>query len=321
MLRTVAFAPMAHDLPLLPTTVVGSYAHPSWFYAAKELMEADRFGPTDVAETFDDAVDRAVADQEQAGLDIISDGEMRRASFVWAFASRMTGLRDAGPLRKMGPMSIDMRSVQETTGPVGVPHGMGAVEEFEYVRTRTDRHIKIPLPGPFALTTFIRPVEHYRDRTQLAEAFVPALNDEIRRLAAAGCKWIQLDEPATPGYAANDPHTAADIARLFNACVEGVSGRPPLAARLLRLVPQAPVREEDVRAATSPTCSRREPTSSCSSSRPGRWPRSTNGRRGRLIVSSVPASSTSAPTTARRPTTSPRRCVAASNTCRPTSCS
>ena len=84
--------------------------------------------------------------------------------------------------------------------------------------------IKIPLPGPFALTTFIRPVEYYTDRTHLAEAFVPALNHEIRQLAAAGCNWIQLDEPATPGYAANDPHTPADIARLFNACIEGVTG-------------------------------------------------------------------------------------------------
>jgi 5-methyltetrahydropteroyltriglutamate--homocysteine methyltransferase len=215
---------MDYDLPLMPTTVVGSYAHPSWFYAAKELMDADRFGPTDVAETFDDAVDRAIADQEEAGLDIVSDGEMRRASFVWAFAARMSGLRDAGPLRKMGPMSLDMRSVQETTGPVGVPDGMGAVEEFAYARTRTAKPIKVPLPGPFALTTFIRPVEHYRDRTHLAEAFVPPLNREIRRLAEAGCRWIQLDEPATPGYAAHDPHSPADIARLFNACVDGVTG-------------------------------------------------------------------------------------------------
>ena len=164
-------------------------------------------------------------DQEEAGLDIISDGEMRRASFVWAFASRMTGLRDAGPLRKMGPMSLDMRSVQETTGPVGVPHGMGAVEEFEYVA-----HALGP-PDQGAPTRAFRPHDvHPTGRALhaiapiLAEAFVPALNDEIRRLAAAGCKWIQLDEPATPGYAANDPHTAADIARLFNACVEGVSG-------------------------------------------------------------------------------------------------
>jgi hypothetical protein len=58
-----------------------------WFYGAKELIEAGRFGPVDIEETFDDAVDRAILDQEEAGLDIISDGEMRRASFVWAFAS------------------------------------------------------------------------------------------------------------------------------------------------------------------------------------------------------------------------------------------
>ena len=127
---TATFHDVSHGLPLLPTTVVGSYAHPSWFYAAKELMEAGRFGPVDIEETFDDAVDRAILDQEQAGLDVISDGEMRRASFVWAFASRMTGLRDGGAPRKMGPMSLDMRNVQETTGPVGVPNGMGAVEEF-----------------------------------------------------------------------------------------------------------------------------------------------------------------------------------------------
>jgi 5-methyltetrahydropteroyltriglutamate--homocysteine methyltransferase len=215
---------MDHGLPLLPTTVVGSYAHPSWLYAAKELIEADRFGPVDIAETFDDAVDRAIVDQEEAGLDVISDGEMRRASFVWAFASRMTGLRDAGAPRKIGPMSLDMRNVQETTGPVGVPNGMGAVAEFQYASRRTTKPIKVPLPGPFALTTFIRPVEHYADRTELAEAFVPALNAEISALAAAGCRWIQLDEPATPGYAANDPHSPADIARLFNACIAGVSG-------------------------------------------------------------------------------------------------
>ena len=60
------FHDMSHGLPILPTTVVGSYAHPSWFYAAKELMEAERFGPVDVEETFDDAVDRAILDQEEA---------------------------------------------------------------------------------------------------------------------------------------------------------------------------------------------------------------------------------------------------------------
>src|SRR3954465_14588541 len=98
---------MPNGLPLLPTTVVGRYAHPSWFYAAKELMEAGRFGPVDVEETFDAAADRAIPAQAEAAPAIISDGEMRRASFVWAFASRMTGLRDGGAPRKMGPMSLD----------------------------------------------------------------------------------------------------------------------------------------------------------------------------------------------------------------------
>jgi 5-methyltetrahydropteroyltriglutamate--homocysteine methyltransferase len=73
------------------------------------------------------------------------------------------------------------------------------------------------------MTTFMRPVEHYPDRPSLAEAFVPAIHEEIKRLAAAGCTFVQLDEPATPGYG-YDPHDAKDIARLFNACVEGIEG-------------------------------------------------------------------------------------------------
>jgi 5-methyltetrahydropteroyltriglutamate--homocysteine methyltransferase len=104
-----------------------------------------------------------------------------------------------------------------------MPNGLGAVEEMAYLMPRTQRPVKVSLPGPFAMTSFMRPVEHYRDRPQLAEAFVPSINEEIRRLAAAGVTFVQLDEPATPGYG-YDPHKAADIARLFNQCIEGVSG-------------------------------------------------------------------------------------------------
>ena len=211
---------MSHGLPILPTTVVGSYAHPSWFYAAKELMEVDRFGPVDIAETFDDAVDRAILDQEEAGLDVISDGEMRRASFVWAFASRMTGLRDGGAPRRMGPMSLDMRNVQETTGPVGVPDGMGAVEEFVYASKRTSRPIKIPLPGPFALTTFIRPVEHYTDRTHLAEAFVPALEP---RDQGAGRRRMHVDPARRTGHTRAMPPTTRTRPRTSPACSTNAS--------------------------------------------------------------------------------------------------
>lgn len=79
------------------------------------------------------------------------------------------------------------------------------------------------VPGPFALTSFIRPVAFYRDRLHLAEAFVPAVHAEIAGLVAAGAAFIQVDEPATPGLGA-DPHKPRDIARLFNRCVDGVDG-------------------------------------------------------------------------------------------------
>jgi 5-methyltetrahydropteroyltriglutamate--homocysteine methyltransferase len=214
---------MAPPLPILPVTVIGAYAHPAWLYASKEWLANGRFGETDARELYDDAVDRAIQDQERAGVDVITDGEMRRESFVWAFAKRATGLREVDPPRKVGEIGLDLRSVWETTGPVDMPKGLGAVEEFLDLTARTSSATKISIPGPFAMTSFMRPVEHYRDRPHLAEAFVPAIKDEVRRLAEAGCTFIQLDEPATPGYG-YDPHEPADIARLYNACVEGVTG-------------------------------------------------------------------------------------------------
>jgi 5-methyltetrahydropteroyltriglutamate--homocysteine methyltransferase len=212
---------MPHALPLLPTTVVGSYALPSWVYAADDWIARDLYGPIDIEETFNDAVDRAILDQTLAGVDVISDGEMRRRGFVQGFVRRIKGLRTAGPPRKVGEVGIDLEPVYETTGKVEVPHGLGIVEEFEYLRTHTDKPTKVAVPGPYALTAWYRPVEYYRDRTHLAEDFVPAINAEIRRLVAAGCTYIQVDEPAIPGYG-RDEHTVKDLVRLFNQCVEGV---------------------------------------------------------------------------------------------------
>jgi 5-methyltetrahydropteroyltriglutamate--homocysteine methyltransferase len=209
------------SLPILPTTVVGSYALPSWLYAADDWMSRDLFGPIDVEETFNDAVDRAILDQQLAGVDVISDGEMRRRGFVQSFVRRIKGLRNVGPPRKVGETGIDLEPVYETTGKVEIEHGLGIVEEFLYLEERADRPTKIAVPGPYALTAWYRPVEHYRDRTHLAEDFVPAINAEIRRLVAAGCTWIQVDEPAIPGVG-RDVHTVKDLVRLFNRCVEGV---------------------------------------------------------------------------------------------------
>lgn len=208
---------------LLPTTVVGAHGRPSWVFAADDWIKRGLFGPTDLREFYDDSVDRAIADQENAGVDIITDGEMRRRGFVETFGGRLTGLENVGPDRKVGEVSIDMEPILETRSKLNVPHGLGIVEEFNYLKAHTSRALKVTVPGPFALTSFIRPVEYYRDRTELALAFVPTVNAEIRELAAAGADFIQVDEPATPGVG-TDAHDPNDVVALFNACVEGVSG-------------------------------------------------------------------------------------------------
>ena len=110
-------------LPLLPTTVIGSHAMPSWFWTATDEIDKGNYGQTDIRETFDDAVNMAMLDQERAGLDIISDGEMRRWYFVQSFYKRMTGIVSDPPLRKVGlyetnPATFVLLSSRSTTSKV-----------------------------------------------------------------------------------------------------------------------------------------------------------------------------------------------------------
>jgi 5-methyltetrahydropteroyltriglutamate--homocysteine methyltransferase len=209
---------------LLPTTVVGAYGRPSWLHTAKAEIARGAYGPLDTREALDDAVDIAILDQTRAGIDIISDGEMRREGFLGTFATRTSNLRNVGPLRKVGEVGLDMEPILETTGTIEVPLGMGIVEEYEYLRAHTDKPVKVTCPGPLALTAYIRPVEGYRSRRELAEAFVPAINAELKRLVAAGATYIQIDEPAISQVEV-EPTPPADMIALFNQTVEGVSAR------------------------------------------------------------------------------------------------
>src|SRR5215207_9255257 len=130
-------------------------------------MQRGLYGPIDEQETFNDAVDRAILDQERAGIDIISDGEMRRRGFVQGFASKISGLKNVGAPRKVGEAGIDQEPVFETTGRISVPDGLGIVEEFEYLHAHTKQATKVAVPGAYAITTWYKPVEHYKDRTEL----------------------------------------------------------------------------------------------------------------------------------------------------------
>jgi 5-methyltetrahydropteroyltriglutamate--homocysteine methyltransferase len=212
---------MSHE-PLL-TSVVGSHAHPGWFVAGVAAMGRGEFGPADHAEMLDDAVDLAFRDQETAGIDVVSDGEMRRAGFFTAeFYRHLTGVRPLPSDRQLGPGGHDQLHRFEVLEPIAAPDGLGVVEEFVAARSRTTRPLKVTLSGPYTLSGRLRtgPGDVYPTRVAAAEAFVEILRVELRRLADAGATIIQIDEPSPAVH----PDAPVDFVGLFNAAVEPVRG-------------------------------------------------------------------------------------------------
>jgi len=133
----------------------------------------------------DDAVGVAIRDQEAAGIDVISDGEMRRAGFFTAeFYRHLTGVRPLPPDSRLGIGAHDGLHRFAVDEPIAAPHGLGVVEEYRAARGRTDRPLKVTLPGPFTLSGRLvtGPGTVYATRDAAAEAFVPILHDEIARL-------------------------------------------------------------------------------------------------------------------------------------------
>jgi 5-methyltetrahydropteroyltriglutamate--homocysteine methyltransferase len=209
-------------LPVLPTSVIGSHGLPGWVHAALELINAGRFGPTDERELFDDAVRIAVADQERAGVDIVSDGEMRRWKFVQSFYRRMTGLQAQGPLRKLGPKGYDSVPRYQAVERVRVPQGLGIVDEFRFLQKNTTQRIKATCPGPATILIHIRERPSvYRDRLELANEFVDVINAELKALEEAGADYIQIDEPSHSIIGGS----AKEYVDLFNRTVKGVRAR------------------------------------------------------------------------------------------------
>ncbi|MGZ8501510.1 MAG: methionine synthase [Candidatus Limnocylindrales bacterium] len=215
----------------LLTGVVGSHARPSWLVAGLDAADRGEFGPVDLSEMLDDAVDLAIRDQEEAGIEVISDGEMRRAGFFTAeFYRHLTGVRTLPPPRRLGPGGHDQQHRLAVTEPIAAPHGLGVVAEHRYAAARATRPLKVTLPGPYTLSgrLVVGPGEVYRDRVAAAEAFVPLLQAEIRALVAAGASIIQVDEPSPAIHS----DAGADFAALLNAAIEPAVGRVRLGAHL-----------------------------------------------------------------------------------------
>ena len=210
-----------NSLPIIPTTVIGSYATPSWLWTARDEIEKGNYGPTDVKETYDDAVNMAIMDQERAGIDIISDGEMRRWYFVQSFYKLMTGIEPDPPLRKVGLDGYDTPPRYHTVGKVTMPQGLGIVEEFQYARAHSDRPIKVTCPGPLTIIIHLRPRDVYKSRIDLAWEFAAVINTELKALVREGADFIQLDEPSF----AIIPGEFKEWVALYNAAVDGVDAK------------------------------------------------------------------------------------------------
>jgi 5-methyltetrahydropteroyltriglutamate--homocysteine methyltransferase len=216
---------------VLRTSVVGSHARPSWFVAGIAAAERGEFGPADLEEMLDDAVDLALRDQEEAGIDIVSDGEMRREGFFTAeFYRHMTGVRALPPERRLGAGAHDQQHRFEVLEQIAAPAGLGVVAEYRYAVARATRPLKVTLPGPYTLSGRLTygSGQVYQERNDAAEAFVPILRAELEGLVAAGADFIQIDEPSP----AIHPDAPADFSALFNAAVEPIVGRARLGAHL-----------------------------------------------------------------------------------------
>jgi 5-methyltetrahydropteroyltriglutamate--homocysteine methyltransferase len=211
---------------LLPTTVVGSYPQPEWLVDRAMLSksvprtrmhEMWRLPAEHLEEAQDDATIVAIRDMERAGIDIVTDGEIRRESYSNRFATALEGV-DAD-----NPAMITSRSGHATPVPrvVGPIRRTGAVElrDMEFLRKNTDRAAKITLPGPFTMSQQAKN-EYYKDDEELAMAFAEAVNAEALDLQKAGADVIQLDEP----WVRNNPDLARRYAvKAINRALAGLT--------------------------------------------------------------------------------------------------
>jgi 5-methyltetrahydropteroyltriglutamate--homocysteine methyltransferase len=208
-------------LPLIPATVVGSHGKPGWWYVAVKAWEAGELGPADLEEMLDDAADTAIRDMERAGLDLVTDGEVRRLDgYVDSYYRIIKGIEPIPVRRKVGPWGYDQQTRYEAVGPIKTPEGgLGIVKEFQYLKAHTSRATKATCAGPLTFGSRIHPGTVYKGVVEVAERFAEVINQELRGLVAAGAELIQLDEPAR-GHVSGQ-----EMARLYNKATEGVKAK------------------------------------------------------------------------------------------------
>ncbi|HYZ46221.1 MAG TPA: uroporphyrinogen decarboxylase family protein [Actinomycetota bacterium] len=214
--------------PLFPTSLVGSLPQPEWLIDRAQLAgrlpprvrahELWRVDPQHLHEAQADATLAAIKAQEEAGLDILTDGEIRRESYSNHFATALEGLDvdDPGTALDRSGQPIP---VPRVVGPIARPEPVG-VDDVGFLRSHTDRDIKATVPGPFTMSQQAQN-DYYPDAEALAQAYADVLREEIQDLFAVGADIVQIDEPYM--QARPDQARAYGLAALERA-LEGAPG-------------------------------------------------------------------------------------------------
>ncbi|MGE0595572.1 MAG: uroporphyrinogen decarboxylase family protein [Hyphomonadaceae bacterium] len=214
---------------LLPTSLVGSYPQPDWLIDRESLSkrfpprvrarELWRVQPQFLDQAQDDATLIAIRDQERAGLDIITDGEMRRESYSNRFANALDGVDLDNPGEALD-RSGHPNPVPRVVGKIRRRHAV-ETRDVQFLRANTDRMIKFTVPGPFTMAQQAQN-DFYPSEREMALDYAAALNGEIKDLFAAGADIVQIDEP----YMQARPEKAREYGlEALNAALEGVKGR------------------------------------------------------------------------------------------------
>lgn len=214
---------------LLPTSLVGSYPQPEWLIDRKRLAgrfpprvrakELWRVAPEHLEQAQQDATLIAIRDQERAGLDIITDGEVRRESYSNRFATALDGV-DLDNHGTALDRSGHPNPVPRVTGRISRRHAVEA-EDVRFLRANTDRRIKITVPGPFTMAQQAQN-DFYKDEAELVMDYAAAVNAEIKDLFAAGADIVQVDEP----YMQARPEKARQYGlAALDAALAGVEGK------------------------------------------------------------------------------------------------
>jgi 5-methyltetrahydropteroyltriglutamate--homocysteine methyltransferase len=216
----------------LLTTVVGSYPQPDWLIDREALASASvprirasglwRIPAEHLQAAQDDATCIAIRDLERAGVDLITDGEIRRESYSNRFATALEGIDIDSPGQIIGG-SGRSTPVPRVVGPIRRVRPV-QVRDVQFLREHTDRPIKATVPGPFTMAQQAQN-DYYPDRESLAMAYATCVNEEVRALFAAGADVVQLDEP---WLRTNPEEARAYAVPAINKALEGVDGTTAL---------------------------------------------------------------------------------------------